>query len=633
MKRIFALFVFAAVISAFGQSPSTWMKSTPASPAAQQAAASAAPSASKQQNPSMGIFESAGAERLSDKVFDVNTDSFDVENGSLKWKGKTFSVGDMRLVRARFERYLATPVALQNFQAYQGILSEITTMLSASNDRLPEATLRRAWSLLFDAAEYDIDGKSSLTIANSVYLSWRMRGEYKISKEAEQNQEGNVDSAKRLAKERAEFLEYANDKIAKMNSNPKMADTRKRTEGNAALGYSVQQLQQEVLELATVKAARELTATKAILQFQSQIFTFITERKFQQAQIACMFYRHIYRGNAQNVQVGEEQIKEMFPISNFMPTVDMFESICMEARKDVLDGMTAVNTLYDGGEKYGALQRLMETFAIGEFDPMLTIFPFEKKKILHKMYRDMSTIKELADNKDWGGIEKKISEITAIASDFPSTEMLSKIRTAERVSDMYVMAAKQAAALGKIDDVKKALSDAMQVWPLNPAIESFNSDLVGLAEGASKYVQKFDDLLARQNYREIFAESPEYAIALRRDTARAAKLKEIVVKISQIDSLIAQADEFQKQRSPYLAWDILENARNIYAEDPALAVSLAKLAPEVADYVKMLNRAKAAESSNEYAPALNYYLSAQEIFPASQSCRLGIERVSGKYVK
>lgn len=87
-------------------------------------------------------------------------------------------------------------------------------------------------------------------------------------------------------------------------------------------------------------------------------------------------------------------------------------------------------------------------------------------------------------------------------------------------------------------------------------------------------------------------EAPEYGIAFKNDSERAKKLREIVVKISQIDSLIAQAAEFERQKSPYFAWDILENASRIDSADPVLARAIARLAPEVSDYVKALNRSQ-----------------------------------------
>ena len=607
----------------------------PASPVpapVQSVSAPAAPTAPQQtaQAPNTGIFESSTAERFADRIFDVKTDSIDT-NGNLRWKGKTFSVGDSRIVRARFERYLSMPANLGDYENYRSILAEIEAQLAANNDNLTLENIKYAWSRLFDAAEYQIDGDSSLVIANLVYLSWRMRDEYENFKSAENEKERDVKAAKFRAKEKAEFMEYASDKMKRLTSRRARNSQSSPTVGTADLGYRLQDLQRQVAELATAKAMKEAVATKAVWQFQSQILAFILERKFQQAQISAMFYRHIYRGNAQELQVGREQIKDLVQVSNFTPTADALEMIAIDARKDIADGMAAVETLYDKGDRYAALERLLETFLIGEQDVALAVFSPEKREVLRKIYKDAITIKELADSKDWGGVEEVVNEISKLAADFPSREVLSKVKTAQTASNMALLAAKQSAALGAADDVKKNIEKAALLWPLNPGIQAFNDELLGLTKGISTYVKKFDENVERGNFRDIMDEAPEYGIAFKNDSERAKKLREIVVKISQIDSLIAQAAEFERQKSPYFAWDILENASRIDSADPVLARAIARLAPEVSDYVKALNRAKDAENKKEFAAALNYYLAAQKIFPASQACRMGIERVAEKY--
>ena len=612
--------------------PGAAQPASPVSAPVQSVSAPAAPAAPQQtaQAPNTGIFESSTAERFADRIFDVKTDSIDT-NGNLRWKGKTFSVGDSRIVRARFERYLSMPANLGDYENYRSILAEIEAQLAANNDNLTLENIKYAWSRLFDAAEYQIDGDSSLVIANLVYLSWRMRDEYENFKSAENEKERDVKTAKFRAKERAEFMEYASDKMKRLTSRRARNSQSSPTVGTADLGYRLQDLQRQVAELATAKAMKEAVATKAVWQFQSQILAFILERKFQQAQISAMFYRHIYRGNAQELQVGREQIKDLVQVSNFTPTADALEMIAIDARKDIADGMAAVETLYDKGDRYAALERLLETFLIGEQDVALAVFSPEKREVLRKIYKDAITIKELADSKDWGGVEEVVNEISKLAADFPSREVLSKVKTAQTASNMALLAAKQAAALGAADDVKKNIEKAALLWPLNPGIQAFNDELLGLTKGISTYVKKFDENVERGNFRDIMDEAPEYGIAFKNDSERAKKLREIVVKISQIDSLIAQAAEFERQKSPYFAWDILENASRIDSADPVLARAIARLAPEVSDYVKALNRAKDAENKKEFAAALNYYLAAQKIFPASQACRMGIERVAEKY--
>lgn len=612
--------------------PGAAQPATPVSAPVQSVSAPAAPAAPQQtaQATNTGIFESSTAERFADRIFDVKTDSIDT-NGNLRWKGKTFSVGDSRIVRARFERYLSMPANLGDYENYRSILAEIEAQLAANNDNLTLENIKYAWSRLFDAAEYQIDGDSSLVIANLVYLSWRMRDEYENFKSAENEKERDVKTAKFRAKEKAEFMEYASDKMKRLTSRRARNSQSSPTVGTADLGYRLQDLQRQVAELATAKAMKEAVATKAVWQFQSQILAFILERKFQQAQISAMFYRHIYRGNAQELQVGREQIKDLVQVSNFTPTADALEMIAIDARKDIADGMAAVETLYDKGDRYAALERLLETFLIGEQDVALAVFSPEKREVLRKIYKDAITIKELADSKDWGGVEEVVNEISKLAADFPSREVLSKVKTAQTASNMALLAAKQSAALGAADDVKKNMEKAALLWPLNPGIQTFNDELLGLTKGISTYVKKFDENVERGNFRDIMDEAPEYGIAFKNDSERAKKLREIVVKISQIDSLIAQAAEFERQKSPYFAWDILENASRIDSADPVLARAIARLAPEVSDYVKALNRAKDAENKKEFAAALNYYLAAQKIFPASQACRMGIERVAEKY--
>lgn len=612
--------------------PGAAQPASPVSAPVQSVSAPAAPAAPQQtaQAPNTGIFESSTAERFADRIFDVKTDSIDT-NGNLRWKGKTFSVGDSRIVRARFERYLSMPANLGDYENYRSILAEIEAQLAANNDNLTLENIKYAWSRLFDAAEYQIDGDSSLVIANLVYLSWRMRDEYGNFKSAENEKERDVKTAKFRAKEKAEFMEYASDKMKRLTSRRAQNSQSSPTVGTADLGYRLQDLQRQVAELATAKAMKEAVATKAVWQFQSQILAFILERKFQQAQISAMFYRHIYRGNAQELQVGREQIKDLVQVSNFTPTADALEMIAIDARKDIADGMAAVETLYDKGDRYAALERLLETFLIGEQDVALAVFSPEKREVLRKIYKDAITIKELADSKDWGGVEEVVNEISKLAADFPSREVLSKVKTAQTASNMALLAAKQSAALGAADDVKKNIEKAALLWPLNPGIQAFNDELLGLTKGISTYVKKFDENVERGNFRDIMDEAPEYGIAFKNDSERAKKLREIVVKISQIDSLIAQAAEFERQKSPYFAWDILENASRIDSADPVLARAIARLAPEVSDYVKALNRAKDAENKKEFAAALNYYLAAQKIFPASQACRMGIERVAEKY--
>ncbi len=582
------------------------------------------------------IFESKTSENFADRLFDVKSDSIDLENGTLKWKGKTFSLGNSRMFKARFERYLAVDFSSQNLSDYKDIISEISATLSVKNSEITPASVVYAQKRLFDAAEYDYDGNASLAIANTVNTAWRTRDD-RISKLITENE-----LKKALKSEEAKQINFANyleDRASHMafKRNGKKGNTNASStialHGTADLQIATQKTAEALAKYTASQAETVAVGAKSVLQFQSTILHLLLSRRFSHTVIACDFYRNTYKGSFQNMEVGKAQMYEFFQISKFEPTSDTLQAIAQEACTDIKTGLKAVDTLFDAGEKYEALLRLMETFALGENEPELLNYPYEKKKVLHKIYKNMSTLKELADAHDFDAIENILTEMRKTVVDFPYAETLAKVKAAKRASNMSVMAAKQAAISGKLDDVEKNLTQAAKIWPLNPAIERLNEELVGLGDGISKYAPKFDELYSRGAYRDISAESLEYAMAFAKDPKRAQKLRQIVADTAKIDMIIAQSKEFEAQNNEYLAWELLENAKKIDANDPVLARRIAQLAPSVADFAKFVAAAEKAEKAREYPRALMNYLQARQISPSSQICRLAIQRLSAKYLE
>jgi hypothetical protein len=127
-----------------------------------------------------GDYKSSTVEGGADRLFDVNSDSVDMENGSMQWKGKTFNLGNSRLMRARFERYLEAPPASGDVIKYIKILDQIEKLLAPNNVNPSNyySCQQEAFNLLFEAAQYEMDGNNSLTIASQVKKIWTMRAEF-----------------------------------------------------------------------------------------------------------------------------------------------------------------------------------------------------------------------------------------------------------------------------------------------------------------------------------------------------------------------------------------------------------------------------------------------------------------------
>src|SRR5690606_8305420 len=127
--------------------------------------------------PGANLVESSSSLEMANRLFDPNSDAIDVENGTFEWKGRTFNMGSNRALRGRFERYLSNS-ASTDAEAYQAILDEVYHRLAVNTQGNIEENVFDAWSLLFQAAEYEIDANNSLVIANQVFNAWRVRREH-----------------------------------------------------------------------------------------------------------------------------------------------------------------------------------------------------------------------------------------------------------------------------------------------------------------------------------------------------------------------------------------------------------------------------------------------------------------------
>lgn len=230
--------------------------------------------------------------------------------------------------------------------------------------------------------------------------------------------------------------------------------------------------------------------------------------------------------------------------------------------------------------------------------------------------------------KDYESVERVVTELEKDAKDFPASQILSAVRSAQRLSDLSLLSAQQAIGVKDFERAEIAIQRATEIWPLNPRIREYTEEMADRANIGSQASRLFDELYKNANHRQLYERSAELGIALMSDPERSAKLRESVEKIGKIDVLIAQSKELVAQNNPYAAWDMLISASKVDPDDVVVNREIGRLAPSVADYVGLLNRAERQENENRHAASLSLYLAAQEIHPGSQICRLGIERVS-----
>ena len=573
-----------------------------------------------------GDYKSSTLEGGADRLFNVNSDSVDLENGTMQWKGTTMNLGNTRTVRARFERYLAAPTDNGDMKRYVAILDQIQLLLS------PQTLTRdnyyrnqqEAFNLLFKAADFEFDGQGCLTIASQVQKAWRMSSEYK-------NIEVTLNQLEILRKTQESVIINRADRIEEANaerSESKGKMVSKGSTGTTELGFKVKDEARTQAQMLAQGAKMTAIGLKAKIEFQSQMVAFLMARRYRHALVTSAFYRVVFNASSQDVVVGAKEVKEFFPVSDFVPTLESIDLLSREAIKDVGKGMQTVDDLMKQEELYGAFERLQETFFLGEFEPPVMLYPQEKKRQMLALWKDLRELQRLGDERDLASVEAYVNKVRGQARDFPSAPVLSKVNNAMNASNMSLLSAKAAALAGDTAKAETALERATKIWPQNPGVKEFANQVVSRQDTLAQKIPEFDRLMAEAKWREIFNKKLEYALALAQDKERSDKLRKVVQRVGELDANIQKASMLAAQNNPYLAWDVIVEIYKTESDDLVLAKTRSDIAPLVAGYAQLIGRAEKLEKEGAEAAALAAWLAAQDMNPASPTCGAAVKRLA-----
>jgi hypothetical protein len=669
----------------------------PGAPAAPAAGAPGPKSAAESAFNALGTanLESNTLLQIIDKAFDTDSDAFNPEDGTLTYKGHTYNLGQMRAFRARFERYLAQPESVDN-DVYRAILNEIFSLLSTRSGEAAGEHTKKAWQLLYRASEYDSDGGASLAVANQVFNAWRIRDERdafsvtsgELDRIRRQQQaavsyagdtmarEGVANASSMVTAAGNSVTDAASAAAPNLNvgnntnndgtgtgtgtnggntnnnnnrnnngTNPRGAGGNNNgqaqtgnigvtpTQGPVSQMFRARDLAETEAKIKASETSAMLTGVQAKLQFQTALVNLFLQRRFQHCLIAASFYRYIFKGSAQQLEVGKKEIQSFLPSSDLALTVETLEFLSREAINDTESAMQAVRANFADGQHVGALERLQETFFLGEYTPAVSSFEREKKQVLLGLYRQIDQARKLADLKDYDAVDKLVAEIGGTAKDFRSGEVLSALRAAQRMSTLALYAAQQAAATGDFIRAQEGVQRAASLWPLNPAIKTYTENMANQVDLGSQAAQLFDDALKRNDLRRLYDQRSELAIGLLADAIRGPRLKEIIEQLSRVEIFLAQAQELVAQNNAFAAWEALDAASALTPNDVQVNQRRADLAPRVASFVGKIDAAKRHEEGGRAAAALTQWLAAQSIYPASSLARLGIERVGKRLLE
>lgn len=320
----------------------------------------------------------------------------------------------------------------------------------------------------------------------------------------------------------------------------------------------------------------------------------------------------------------------MRTLSKTFKTLSQLDGVANEIIRDVNEGVKVYRYLLEKNELEAATAQLVAVWTKGEYLPDVRLLTPEQKRPALK-YAQL--VNRLINASNSGNIDTLAAAVTAMkeqASDFDDTEILAGIQSAKVASSMHIAQARVAAARGDLPTVQSEIARAAGIWPNNPELQGFSTEIARMSEKASPQVQAlsdFDQLYGQKNFRRIYEEKEKYISAVAQSTERQQRLSEALTSVQEVETALLKAGEIARHGDDSGAWEVLETASAKHADDPKLVQTKAELTTRAPEFVRDLRKARDYELKGESGSALAWYLKARSRYPMSDLSREGIVRV------
>ena len=548
--------------------------------------------------------------------------------------GVAIPLGDNRLLKARFEKYLSQPPESDEAAArYRETITEILATISPFRKEGPD--LYAAFKLLPSASSYPGDANLCGSLAESIYTAMLAKKDVtsltKLNQSIEEEKVAIIAEGDWKARHERE-KELGNTNTPGAGKKKQQSSTQAPGSGTNSLKYA--ETLRRIAEIEVLKKANiartEAQTLKTKAQYQVSMIQWFIQRRYEHVLMAARFYNQIWKDGDATLRVDKNSdVAKLFSESvGVSPTVASLDALSNEAIREVAKYVEAFDLMLSRDELHSASQRLMEAYALGEYLAPVATLPLEKKRRVLEYVRDLHELYGTLQARDYTKTKELADRLKQNARDFPSSKVDSAIAAYTLASDLAIEEAK-AHLLGK-DSEKAAekIKAATEIWPTNPKLNEFRN-LVNNSGGLVTIRNDFDRLLAEGNFREIARRQYEIAPAIQGDATREDAFKQIMGNLMKIEAALGKASEFSKVGQDYAAWEQLAKLREQFPDDPKLGRELELLAPKVADFTKALDTARQFENRTpkQTGSALSWYLKARSIHPQSKLAEDGVKRL------
>ena len=560
-------------------------------------------------------------------------------------------IGDNRLLKARFEKYLSQPPETDADAAeYRKNVSDILGAISPFRSGGPD--LYSGFKLLPAASSYPGDANLCMSLAESIYMAMLAKN----NSDALNKLNKSMDTEKKAIMAQADW-DARNDRDKSLGDTGsasggaagggaaggganqgggqgRRANAPATNPGAGANSLKYQDTLRRIAEIEALKKVNNIQTeaqtirTKA--QYQVTMVQWFVQRRYEHVLMAARFYNQIWKDGDQTLRVDKNSdVSKLFSESlGVSPTVASLDSLSNEAIREVAKYIEAFDLMLSRDELHSASQRLMEAYALGEYLGPVATLPLEKKLRVAAYVRDLHELYGTLQARDYVKGKELATRLKTLAKDFPSSKVDSAIAAYTLASDLAIEEAKSHLLARNSDKAAEKIKAATEIWPTNPKLQEFR-DLVSNSGGVVTARNDFDRLLSEGNYREIAKRQYEFAPAIQGDATREDAFKQIMGNLKEIEESIGKANEFSRMGQNYGAWEQLAEIRERFPDDPRLGRELELLAPKVADFTLALDKARQFESRTpkQTGSALAWYLKARSIHPPSEQADKGIQTI------
>jgi hypothetical protein len=572
--------------------------------------------------------------------------------------GVPIPLGDNRLLKARFEKYLNQPPEDgEAAEEYRATIEEILETISPFRAQGPD--LYAAFRLLPGASAYPGDANLCKSLAESIYMAVLAKrdvdGLARLNKSIEDEKKKIIAEADWSARhERATGLGDARPTnggragggagggaggaaTGEGEGSALLPGTGGSATGSGANSLKYTENLRRIAEIEVLKKANlartEAQTIQTKAQYQVSMIQWFVQRRYEHVLMASRFYNQIWKDGDATLRINEDSdVAKLFSQSvGVSPTVASLDSLSNEAIREVHKYIEAFDMLLSRGDLHAASQRLMEAYALGEYLAPVATLPLEKKLKVSDYVRDLHELYGTLQARDYTKAQILAARLKETAKDFPSSKVDSAIAGYTLASDLAIEEAKGYLLARENDKAAEKIRGATEIWPTNPKLTEFR-DLVNASSGIVTARNDFDRLLSEQNYREIARRQYELAPAIQGDPTREDAFKQIMTNLTRIEAALGKAAEFSKVGQREAAWEQLAEMREQFPDDPKLGRELELLAPEVAEFTRALSRAREFENRTpkQTGSALSWYLRARSLHPSSDLADAGIQRLIGE---